>query len=82
MIRLYKKQTNYCLFRSSAQEQFISDSVILGMSKNLGEPAVNWTRSYALSYDQYVYLSRSMPKATKWHERPAKTQINLGIRPV
>ena len=28
------------------------------------------------------YLSRFMTKPTKWHVRPAKTQISLGIRPV
>ena len=28
------------------------------------------------------YLSRLMTKPTKWHVRPAKTQIILGIRPV
>ena len=28
------------------------------------------------------YLSRLMTKPTKWHVRPAKTQISLGIRPV
>ena len=28
------------------------------------------------------YFSRLMTKPTKWHVRPAKTQINLGIRPV
>ena len=28
------------------------------------------------------YLSRLTIKPTKWHVRPAKTQINLGIRPV
>ena len=28
------------------------------------------------------YLSRLMTKQTKWHVRPAKTQINLGNRPV
>ena len=27
-------------------------------------------------------LSHSMTKPTKWHVRPAKTQISLGIRPV
>ena len=27
-------------------------------------------------------LSRLMTKPTKWHVRPAKTQISLGIRPV
>ena len=28
-----------------------------------------------------LYLSRLTTKPTKWHVRPAKTQINLGIRP-
>ena len=27
-------------------------------------------------------MSRLMTKPTKWHVRPAKTQISLGIRPV
>ena len=27
-------------------------------------------------------LSRLMTKPTKWHVRPAKIQISLGIRPV
>ena len=30
----------------------------------------------------YIYLSHLMTKPTKWHMRPAKTQISLGIRPV
>ena len=29
-----------------------------------------------------AYLSRLMTKPTKWHVRPVKTQIRLGIRPV
>ena len=29
-----------------------------------------------------LYLSRLVTKPTKWHVRPAKTQISLGIRPV
>ena len=29
-----------------------------------------------------VQMSRNMTKPTKWHARPAKTQISLGIRPV
>ena len=29
-----------------------------------------------------LYLSYLMTKPTKWYVRPAKTQINLGIRPV
>ena len=27
-----------------------------------------------------MYLSRLVTKPTKWHVRPAKTQISLGIR--
>ena len=30
----------------------------------------------------FTYLSRPMTKPTKWHVRPAKTRIILGIRPV
>ena len=29
-----------------------------------------------------IETSRLMTKPTKWHVRPAKTQISLGIRPV
>ena len=29
-----------------------------------------------------IWVSRLMPKPTKWHVRPAKTLISLGIRPV
>ena len=31
---------------------------------------------------RHYYLSRLMTKPTKWHVRPAKTQISLGILPV
>ena len=33
---------------------------------------------------QYLqkHMSRLMTKPTKWHVRPAKTQISLGIHPV
>ena len=30
----------------------------------------------------YVYMSRRMTKPTKWHVRPVKTRISLGILPV
>ena len=30
----------------------------------------------------HCYMSRLVTKPTKWHVRPAKTQISLGIRPV
>ena len=29
-----------------------------------------------------IIMSRLMTKPTKWHVRPTKTQISLGIRPV
>ena len=32
--------------------------------------------------NMYTDLSRIVTKPTKWHVRPAKTQISLGIRPV
>ena len=35
-------------------------------------------RCWAASF----YLSHDTTKPTKWHVRPAKTQISLGIRPV
>ena len=31
--------------------------------------------------DADAYLSSIVTKPTKWHVRPAKTQISLGIRP-
>ena len=36
--------------------------------------------SFIIKYPPY--LSRLMTKPTKWHVRPATTQISLGIRPV
>ena len=33
-------------------------------------------------YDSFSYISRLVTKPTKWHIRPAKTQISTGIRPV
>ena len=35
-----------------------------------------------LCRDCVVQMSRDMTKPTKWHVRPAKSQISLGIRPV
>ena len=32
------------------------------------------------AFDIYNNLSHLMKKPTKWHVRPAKTQISLGIR--
>ena len=36
------------------------------------------------THGKYLYykFSRFMTKPTKWHVRPAKTQISLGIHPV
>ena len=33
-------------------------------------------------YFLFISMSRLETKPTKWHVRPAKTQISLGIRPV
>ena len=33
-------------------------------------------------YGLHINLSRLLTKSTKWHLRPAKTQISLGIRPI
>ena len=32
--------------------------------------------------EEQIYLSQRMTKPTKWHVRPGKTEISLGIRPV
>ena len=37
---------------------------------------------FLLLFHDHRHLSRLMSKPTKWHVRPAKTQISLGIRPV
>ena len=41
-----------------------------------------WLLKKSDTEKRWVYLSRDMTKPTKWHVRPAKTQISLGIRPV
>ena len=41
-----------------------------------------YTRFNLCSTASHLNLSRLMTKPTKWSVRPAKTQINLGIRPV
>ena len=35
-----------------------------------------------MHWSGHRHLNRDMTKPTKWHVRPAKTQISLGIRPV
>ena len=51
-------------------------------------PAKIWTANCITqppthySDDQHYHMSRLTTKPTKWHMRPAKTQISLGIRPV
>ena len=42
----------------------------------------NYYAFYQLSETLLINLSRLMPKPTKLHVGPAKTQISLGIRPV
>ena len=44
-----------------------------------------WVLSYPLSAQGWLWsdcADASWQKSTKWHERPAKTQISLGICPV
>ena len=41
----------------------------------------NWCLTY-WSHSLYYIWTASQPNQTKWHLRPAKTQINLGICPV
>ena len=41
-----------------------------------------WTCFMFLSCTVAHHMSCDMTKSTKWHVRPAKTQISLGIRPV
>ena len=48
---------------------------------NSSEGAV-WSGSMLFAQTCLQILSRLMTKPTKWHVRPAKTQISLGIHPV
>ena len=43
-----------------------------------------WWLQSTLQFELFPshYLSHLMTKPTKWHVRPAKTEISLGIRPV
>ena len=41
-----------------------------------------WNHSILFENKHLLFLSRSMTKAAKWLERPAKTQTSLGIRSV
>ena len=43
---------------------------------------VHVSQKILLRQSEFPYLSRIMTKPTKWHGRPAKTLIILGIRPV
>ena len=49
------------------------------MRKNLSVRKVTFSPSGVRSFKQ---VSRIMTKPAKWHVRPAKTQISLGIHPV
>ena len=50
----------------------------------LKPPCSNFSDNYSNNCrcPNIYYLSHLMTKPTKWHVRPAKTQISLGIRPV
>ena len=41
-----------------------------------------WVSSYIYKFLRLANMSQLVTKPTKWHVRPAKTQISLGIRPV
>ena len=45
---------------------------------------VFWMRAtlFVVMFSWWYKLSRTMTKPTKWHVRPAKALINLGIRPI
>ena len=45
------------------------------------EPSLFCTMSLLANKNRWVNLSRLMTKPTKWHVRPAKIQISLGICP-
>ena len=55
-----------CFQQQKTLHPFLSDGII-------PEPCWN---------EHPYYLSRLMTKPTKWHVRPLKTQISLGIHPV
>ena len=42
----------------------------------------HWASTALLDWEKQTKLSRLMRKPTKWHLRPAKTRISLGICPV
>ena len=42
----------------------------------------NTTHVCISDWEHHEYLSHCMTKPTKWHVRPIKTQISLGMRPV
>ena len=50
--------------------------------RNVGECVANMLDTFGEFFFFSLQLSRLMIKPTKWHVRPAKTQISLGIRPV
>ena len=43
---------------------------------------LTWSQTTEDRYSHAYHLSRPMTKPTKWHVRPATTQISLGIRSV
>ena len=64
--RYVSSQWTYCRFLTTVRFLFL--------------PA--WTPDVSEERDYLRYTSRLMTKPTKWHVRPAKTQISLGIRTV
>ena len=71
-----QRTRKYKLHYDEVQEEF------LGPPHGRKSPMI-WiyqTRFYWVCL--WAVMSRCMTKPTKWHVRPAKTQISLGIRPV
>ena len=68
---------------SRLQRIFFLESVKTTSSSNSRRKSTLYNRLGAEQEKRgALLLSHSMTKQTKWHERPAKTQISLGIRPV
>ena len=65
------------LFPDSSQS-YLTDCIVKLLSKKIFHEKA--PIQYILMH--HNQMSRLMTKPTKWHVRPAKTQISLGIRPV
>ena len=67
------------------QARLVADSLDLMMGNlrsNLHNVSTETIRKNRTHTKNHPKMSHLMPKSTKWHVRPAKTQISLGICPV